>query len=337
LLTTGKARGFLKSILSISDVRQLQENSMSANALETSPVQDLVGRVAVITGASSGMGRASALLLARRGAKVALLARRKAQLDEVAADIRRAGGSAIAIVTDVTDQVSVEAAAAAVKHEYGDADLVFNNAGLMLPGAIGQQPQREWEAQISLNVTGAMRVIQAFVPQLEAAAARGKVVDLINTSSIAGQYVFGYFAVYAATKAFVSHLTRHLRVELGPRNIRVSVIEPAYTRTQFDANFLAPDAKLDEYRDVRALLDKVLSRVMASADEPTVVAKVVLHAALAARPKVRYTAGGLAHRLRWLRRFAPARLVDAGIRKDLRLDAAIGPTPALAVSPEKQP
>jgi len=209
---------------------------MSANALETSPVQDLVGRVAVITGASSGMGRASALLLARRGAKVALLARRKAQLDEVAADIRRAGGSAIAIVTDVTDQVSVEAAAAAVKHEYGDADLVFNNAGLMLPGAIGQQPQREWEAQISLNVTGAMRVIQAFVPQLEAAAARGKVVDLINTSSIAGQYVFGYFAVYAATKAFVSHLTRHLRVELGPRNIRVSVIEPGITDTELQGH-----------------------------------------------------------------------------------------------------
>ena len=209
---------------------------MSANALETSPVQDLVGRVAVITGASSGMGRASALLLARRGAKVALLARRKAQLDEVAADIRRAGGSAIAIVTDVTDQVSVEAAAAAVKHEYGDADLVFNNAGLMLPGAIGQQPQREWEAQISLNVTGAMRVIQAFVPQLEAAAARGKVVDLINTSSIAGQYVFGYFAVYAATKAFVSHLTRHRRVELGPRNIRVSVIEPGITDTELQGH-----------------------------------------------------------------------------------------------------
>jgi NADP-dependent 3-hydroxy acid dehydrogenase YdfG len=215
---------------------------MTSNTLQTSPAQDLAGRVAVVTGASSGMGRAAALLLAGRGARVALLARRKARLDEVAAEIRRAGGSAIAIVTDVTDQASVDAAASTVRQEYGDADLVFNNAGLMLPGAIGEQPQGEWESQVDLNVTGAMRVIQAFVPQLEAAAARGKVVDLVNTSSIAGQYVFGYFAVYSATKAFVSHLTRHLRLELGPKNIRVSVIEPGITETELQGHVTFPGA-----------------------------------------------------------------------------------------------
>ncbi|TFW27184.1 SDR family oxidoreductase [Duganella callida] len=199
--------------------------------------QDLTGRVAVITGASSGMGRATALLLASRGARVALLARRKDALEQLAADIRAQGGTALAIPTDVTDPASVEAAAAAVLAEFGNADLVFNNAGLMLPGAIGAQPQREWETQIDLNVTGAMRVIQAFVPQLEAAAAQGKVVDLINTSSIASQYVYGYFAVYSATKAFVSHLTRHLRLELGPKNIRVSVIEPGITETELQGHF----------------------------------------------------------------------------------------------------
>lgn len=199
--------------------------------------QDLAGRVAVVTGASSGMGRASALLLASRGAKVALLARRQAQLDEVAGEIRRQGGQALAIVTDVTDQTSVDAAAAQVLREFGHADLVFNNAGLMLPGAIGQQPASEWERQVDLNVTGVMRVVQAFVPQLEAAAADGKVVDLVNTSSIAGQYVYGYFAAYSATKAFVSHLVRHLRVELGPKNIRVSVIEPGITETELQGHF----------------------------------------------------------------------------------------------------
>ncbi|MBL0727600.1 SDR family oxidoreductase [Piscinibacter sp. HJYY11] len=199
--------------------------------------QDLAGRVAVVTGASSGMGRATALLLALRGARVALLARRKGQLDELAAEITRQGGSALAIATDVTDAASVEAAAATVLREFGNADLVFNNAGLMLPGAIGQQPQREWEAQIDLNVTGAMRVVQAFVPQLEAAAAQGKVVDLVNTSSIASQYVYGYFAVYSATKAFVSHLVRHLRMELGPKNIRVSVVEPGITETELQGHF----------------------------------------------------------------------------------------------------
>ena len=203
----------------------------------SSVVQDLAGRVAVVTGASSGMGRASALLLASRGAKVALLARRQAQLDEVADEIRRRGGQALAIVTDVTNPASVDAAAAAVLREFGNADLVFNNAGLMLPGAIGQQPASEWERQIDLNVTGVMRVVQAFVPQLEAAAAQGKVADLINTSSIAGQYVYGYFAAYSATKAFVSHLVRHLRVELGPKNIRVSVIEPGITETELQGHF----------------------------------------------------------------------------------------------------
>jgi len=199
--------------------------------------KDLTGRVAVVTGASSGMGRATALLLASRGAKVALLARRKDALDAVAAEIQQLGGEAIAVTTDVTDQASVDAAAAAVRNQLGNADLVFNNAGLMLPGAIGAQPQREWKSQIDLNVTGAMRVIQAFIPQMEEAAAQGKVVDLINTSSIAGQYVYGYFAVYSATKAFVSHLTRHLRVELGPKNIRVSVIEPGITETELQSHF----------------------------------------------------------------------------------------------------
>lgn len=199
--------------------------------------KNLTGRVAVVTGASSGMGRATALLLASRGAKVALLARRKEALDAVAAEIRELGGEALALATDVTDQASVDAAAAAVRNQLGNADLVFNNAGLMLPGAIGAQPQKEWESQINLNVTGAMRVIQAFVPQLEEAAAQGKAVDLINTSSIAGQYVYGYFAVYSATKAFVSHLTRHLRLELGPKNIRVSVIEPGITETELQSHF----------------------------------------------------------------------------------------------------
>jgi hypothetical protein len=106
--------------------------------------------------------------------------------------------------------------------------------------------------------------------------------------------------------------------------------EPAYTKTQFDANFLAPDSKLDEYREVRTLLDKLLKEMMATADEPTVVADVVLEAAIADRPKLRYTAGGLANRPRLLRRFAPAGLVDAGIRKDLRLDA---PTASLPRTP----
>ncbi|GAA5787333.1 SDR family oxidoreductase [Chitiniphilus shinanonensis] len=205
--------------------------------------QELAGRVAVITGASSGMGRATALALASRGAKVALMARRQAALEEVAKEIRWGGGEALVIVADVTDQMSTDAAALAVQREYGNADLVFNNAGLMLPGAMGTQPISEWERQIDLNVTGAMRVIQSFLPQLEAAAAEGRTVDLINTSSITAQNIFGYFAAYSASKAFVSHLSRHLRVELGPKNIRVAVLEPGITSTELQGHVTFQGAK----------------------------------------------------------------------------------------------
>jgi short-subunit dehydrogenase len=118
--------------------------------------------------------------------------------------------------------------------------------------------------------------------------------------------------------------------ELRMWGIRVSIIEPAYTKTQFDANFLEPDSKLDEYREVRAVVNKTVKEVMATADGPGVVAEAVLKAATAVRPKLRYTAGGLASRLRWLRRFAPAGLLDAGIRKDLHLDTLkASPYPAM--------
>lgn len=205
--------------------------------------QDLAGRVAVITGASSGIGRAAGLALAARGAKVALLARRHAALETVAAEIRAAGGQALAIAADVTDLASLEAAATTTREAFGCIDLVFNNAGIMLPGAVSDGRADEWQQQIDLNVTGAMKVIQAFVPQLEEAAAAGRVVDLVSTSSIAGQYLFPYFAVYSATKAFVSHLTRHLRIELGPKNIRVSMIEPGIVATELQGHVTFQGAK----------------------------------------------------------------------------------------------
>jgi len=128
-----------------------------------------------------------------------------------------------------------------------------------------------------------------------------------------------YAALYAATKHAVEGYSESLDHELRTRGIRVSVIEPAYTKTQFGANFVEPDSKLDEYREIRASLGRTLTEVMAAADDPGVVADAVLKAASAARPKLRYTAGGLAGRLRLLRRFAPAGLVDTGIRRDLRL------------------
>jgi NAD(P)-dependent dehydrogenase (short-subunit alcohol dehydrogenase family) len=128
-----------------------------------------------------------------------------------------------------------------------------------------------------------------------------------------------YMALYCATKHAVAGYSESLDHELRTLGIRVSVIEPAYIKTPFDANFMAPDSPMDEYREVRSAVDKRVKEVVEGADGPEVVAETVLQAAIAAHPKLRYTAGGLARRLRLLRRFAPAGLVDTGIRKDLRL------------------
>src|SRR5438045_2203845 len=129
-----------------------------------------------------------------------------------------------------------------------------------------------------------------------------------------------YGALYAATKHAIEGYSESLDHELRTRGIRVSVIEPAYTNTPFDANLLEPDATLDEYREIRAAVSTRVKALMAVAEQPRVVADVVLKAASALRPKPRYTAGNLAGRLRFLRKFMPAGMVDAGLRKDLRLD-----------------
>ncbi|MEU9315067.1 SDR family oxidoreductase [Streptomyces sp. NPDC048295] len=192
----------------------------------------LQGRVAVITGASSGIGEASAEKLAALGAHAVVLARRADRLTDLVARIEKHGGSATAITADVTDRAAVQAAADQVAAERGGADLLLNNAGVMLPAPIEELATDQWQRQIDLNITGLMNVIGAFVPQLVKAACKDGVADLINTSSIAAQNIFPNFAVYSGTKAYVTQLSRHLRVELGPKNVRVSAIEPGIVDTE---------------------------------------------------------------------------------------------------------
>jgi NADP-dependent 3-hydroxy acid dehydrogenase YdfG len=199
-------------------------------------VKPLEGRVAVVTGASSGIGEASAEKLAALGARVVVLARRAERLAELVTRIQKNGGSALAIAADVTVKEAVHAAADQVATELGDADLVFNNAGVMLPAPVEELAAGQWQHQIDLNVTGLMNVIGAFTPQLVRAAAERGVADLINTSSIAAQNIFPNFAVYSATKAYVTHLSRHLRVELGPKNVRVAAIEPGIVGTELQSH-----------------------------------------------------------------------------------------------------
>jgi NADP-dependent 3-hydroxy acid dehydrogenase YdfG len=189
----------------------------------------LAGRVAIVTGASSGIGEATAVRLAALG-------------DALAARITAAGGTALPLPLDVTDRVAVNAAAAQVAARLGPVDLVFNNAGVQLISPIEDVRFDDWQRQIDLNITGVMNVIGAFVPQLIDSAAQGRPADLITTSSIAATRVLEKFSVYSGTKAYISQLTRLLRVELGRKIVRVSTIEPGMVDTELPLHVTDPDA-----------------------------------------------------------------------------------------------
>ncbi|HUI99170.1 MAG TPA: oxidoreductase [Usitatibacter sp.] len=268
-------------------------------------------KVALVTGASSGIGEATAQRLAGAGYKVYGTSRRGAQAGRRSFEM---------LALDVTRDESVEAAVTEVLGSEGRIDLLVNNAGFgVAPASAEESSMEQARAIFDTNFFGIVRMTRAVVPQMR----RQRSGRIVNIGSVLGFLPMPYMALYAATKHAIEGYSESLDHELRTRGVRVSVIEPAYTKTRFDANFLQPDATLDEYREVRAALARRLKEVVESGDEPRVVAEVVLRAATAARPKLRYAAGGLANRLRLLRRFAPASLVDAGVRKDLRLDARI--------------
>ncbi|MEU0037417.1 MULTISPECIES: SDR family oxidoreductase [unclassified Streptomyces] len=202
----------------------------------------LTGRVAVVSGASSGMGAATAERLAELGATVVVLARREDKLAEVVKRVEASGGTALALAVDVTDRAAVRTAADQVADRFGKADLVFNNAGVQLISGIEELKVDDWQRQIDLNITGLMNVIAAFLPHLTDSAEQGKAADLINTSSIAATRVLEKFSVYSGTKAYISHLTRLLRVELGPKMVRVATIEPGMVDTELPDHVTDPDA-----------------------------------------------------------------------------------------------
>jgi NAD(P)-dependent dehydrogenase (short-subunit alcohol dehydrogenase family) len=266
-------------------------------------------KVAVVTGASSGIGAATAQRLAEAGYTVFGTSRRAASAEPRAFEM---------LTLDVTSDQSVEVAVAEVMQRAGKIDLLVNNAGFgVAPAGAEESSIAQAQSIFDTNFFGTVRMTRAVVPHMRKQGG-GRI---INIGSVLGFLPMPYGALYAATKHAIEGYSESLDHELRTRGIRVSVIEPAYTKTPFDANFLEPDATLDEYREIRAAVSTRVKEVMAAAEQPRVVADVVLKAANAARPKARYTAGSLAGRLRFLRRFMPAGMIDAGLRKDLRLDA----------------
>jgi len=217
----------------------------------------------------------------------------------------------------VTSDRSVEAVVAEVVRRAGRIDVLVNNAGFgVAPAGAEESSTEQARAIFDTNFFGLVRMTRAVLPHMRQQGA-GRI---LNIGSVLGFLPMPYGALYAATKHAVEGYSESLDHELRTRGIRVSVIEPAYTKTSFDANFAEPDAALEEYREIRAAVKRRVQEVMATADAPSVVADVVLRAATAARPKLRYTAGGIAGRLRFLRWFLPVGMMDAGVRRDLRLD-----------------
>jgi NAD(P)-dependent dehydrogenase (short-subunit alcohol dehydrogenase family) len=267
------------------------------------------GSIALVTGASSGIGEATAERLALAGYKVYGTSRRRTPTGQRSFEM---------LALDVTSDESVEAAVSEVLGLDGRIDVLVNNAGFSIaPAGAEESSMVQARSIFDTNFFGMVRMTRAVVPHMRRQGA-GRI---INIGSVLGFLPAPYMALYAATKHAIAGYSESLDHELRTRGIRVSVIEPAYTKTQFEAHLLEADAKLDEYREVRAAMGKKLKEVLERADEPGIVAEVVLEAASAARPKLRYTAGRIASRVQFLRRFAPAGLLDSGIRKDLQLDA----------------
>ena len=204
----------------------------------------LDGTVALITGASSGIGEATACALSAQGASVALAARRKDRLERLAADIKKKGGRALVIEMDVTDQAQAQSAVERTVKELGRLDTLINNAGVMLLGPAAGAPIEEWDRMVDLNLKGLLYCAHAALPHLFRAAedSTRKVADLVNISSVAGRVARAGAGVYNLTKFGVVAFSESLRQEVTKRHVRVSSVEPGMVNTELQSH-LSPEIK----------------------------------------------------------------------------------------------
>jgi NADP-dependent 3-hydroxy acid dehydrogenase YdfG len=194
----------------------------------------LDGTVALVTGASSGIGAATAATLAANGAAVVLAARRKDRLDAVAAGIRDRGGTVLELQSDITEEDQATEAVERTVAEFGRLDTLINNAGVMLLGPAVDAPLSEWRQMVELNILGVLYCAHAALPHLLRAAEDSprRVADMVNVSSVAGRVPFKGRGVYNLTKHGLGAFSESLRQEVTKRHVRVSLVEPGATATE---------------------------------------------------------------------------------------------------------
>lgn len=202
----------------------------------------LGGHVALVTGASSGLGRHFARTLAQAGATLVVAARRADRLGELVAELRATGREAVALAMDVTDAASVKAAFDALAAQGLVADILVNNAGVAVSRPLLDQTEADWDGVLDTNLKGAWLVAQEAARRLVAARPGGLPGSIVNIASITGERVAGGVAPYCASKAGLIHLTKALALELARHGIRVNALAPGYISTELNRDFLASSA-----------------------------------------------------------------------------------------------
>ncbi len=206
--------------------------------------RSLQGAVALVTGASSGIGEATALALAARGARVVAAARRTDRLRGLA---DRAAGEVLAVELDVTDEAACRAVVARAVSAYGGLDILVNNAGVMLLGPIEGADTEDWRRMISTNVLGLLYLTHAALPHLLARAAQAGVADVVQVSSVAGRVARLGSGVYNASKFAVNAFSESLRQEVTGRGVRVTMVEPGAVATEL-VDHITHDATREQMR-----------------------------------------------------------------------------------------
>ncbi len=268
---------------------------------------DLTERVALVTGASSGIGRATALTLANEGSSVVLAARRVEELEALADRIESTEGSALVAPTDMSDEEDLDALVETVMAEFGRVDILVNGAGFGLYGSVEETPIEDARYQFEVNLFGLAALTQRVIPIM-----RGQNQGtIINISSMGGKIWTPLGAWYHATKHALEGWSDCLRYELAPQGIDVVIIEPGVIDTEWydemEERLLARSGD-GPYADL--VEDFIETTRETSGSEPELVAKIIRKAVLASNPKARYAVGANAKPLIALRRFGGDRIFD---------------------------